>query len=81
MDSFAARLQLVVNNAARLRADGVTSLTIGDVSISLAPTEPAPLSVEAKSEPTNPADDPDTYGMTGKVPGFERPADLPRARR
>ena len=75
--TLAERLTVIAEHAPKLRVAGVQSLTIDGIALVLAPPDdPAPLKDE-ESELVDPANDPLTYGRTGKVPGFDRPSDLP----
>lgn len=70
-------MDLVISRAAALRAAGVTTITIGGVTVTLAPPEPAPIPTtpDARSDENNdddPLSDPSTFGGRG-VPGFTRP--------
>lgn len=83
-------IALLIERARDLRAAGVTSLTIGDTSITLAPFEDAPAQTgttttqmtameriaagETDGTYLDVLDDPKTYGRTNGTPGFERPA-------
>lgn len=72
-------IALLVRCAPELREAGITSLTIGDVSLTLADAPPLDLrGVEVASAdappppPTDPMADPASY-PGGRIPGFVRP--------
>jgi hypothetical protein len=72
-----AILATIIRRAPELRTAGVVTLTVDGVTLALRePDTAAPVADDPTPEPAL-IDDPDTY-PTGKVPGFERPADLPR---
>lgn len=70
--AFADKLALLTEHAPGLRRAGVRSLTVGDVTVTLAPpdVEPGPRGEAYVS--TDPLSDPDTYGFSGRIPGFTR---------
>lgn len=75
--SPAAWLTLLVDRAPALRAAGVLDLSIGGVSVRLAPHEPPPAAPDPRErveEPANALDDELTYGRRpgSGVPGFPR---------
>ena len=76
-------IDMVLDNAERLREAGVTELDFGELRVKLSPLEAkkAPLVDFVIPDKTNlvenallseadPLMDPDTYGESGKVPGF-----------
>lgn len=78
----AALMDLIASRAPKLIAAGVTSLTIGDFSCTLAPPPPTGTPAEPGQVPRshpNPLHDPTTY-PGGRVPGFDLD-DMPRRRR
>lgn len=75
--SPAAWLTLLVERAPALREAGVLDLSLGGMSVRLAPHEPPPAVPEARErveEPANALDDELTYGRRpgSGVPGFPR---------
>jgi hypothetical protein len=74
----AALIDLLINRAPAMRAAGILNFSIADCSVSLAELPPAPLPAV---KPTNtavpgypsPLDDPSTYNLGGKVPGYKKP--------
>lgn len=66
--------------AIELRKAGVTRVSLGELQLDL--TEWAPPAAAPEQQPSNGVvhieyddafDDPDTYGTSGRVPGFPRP--------
>lgn len=73
-------MALIAEQAPRLIASGVTSLTIDNFSVTLAPPAP-PVHPQPKPEPVaqshiNPLRDASTY-PGGRVPGFTREDEIP----
>jgi hypothetical protein len=80
--TLAERLSLIVERAPLLRGAGVQILKIDGIELVLAPPDaPEPKPAEVTKEPKGDLDDPMTYGSTERVPGFERPDDLPASGR
>jgi hypothetical protein len=72
------RLELMVEFGPRLRVAGYQSFELEGIRAVLTPPDaPEPKPEKTEAEPSSPLNDPDTYGSSGKVPGFERPSDLP----
>lgn len=70
-------IKLLIEQAPALREAGVLDLTIGGVSVRLAPHEPPPATPDPRErveEPANALDDELTYGRRpgSGVPGFPR---------
>jgi hypothetical protein len=81
MTDLAKQLELIELHAPLLRAAGVHSLAIGEISMVLLPPEPTALIDIGTAEPPRATlDDNETYGLPedARVPGFDRPDDLPR---
>ena len=84
-------VEMLIRKGHDLRAAGVLTLSIGDVSITLAPLESEPAGTVATSTTMTAMeriaagqtdgtyldimDDPRTYGRVTGTPGFERPRD------
>lgn len=68
-------LDLVIGKAKGLRKAGVLELVFDGVTLKLAPHEeqddPVALTPEAGDE-IDPMNDPRTYGLRGRLPGFDR---------
>jgi hypothetical protein len=74
-NDLAAKLALIVDYAPRIRAAGVSSLTIGEISMDLLAPEPKAIA-HADEDKVLPLDrDPETYGLPegADIPGFRRP--------
>lgn len=66
-------LTAIANKAQSLRDAGVVGrVSIGDVSFEVASAEPSAPVVVEHDEPSNPVDDPETYG--GYIPRRRAPA-------
>lgn len=70
-------ISTLVGRAPELRAAGVLSLTLGDLTVALAPAEPVAAEPRAprervEEEPADPLSDPATFGFRNAVPGFPR---------
>jgi hypothetical protein len=80
MTDLAKQLEILTAAAPRLRSAGFQQLSIGEISMVLAPPEPeAPLPTPGATEKqTRDLDDAVTYGLPegAEVPGFRRPDDL-----
>jgi hypothetical protein len=78
-DDLATQLTLIARHAPILREAGVQSLTVGEISMELAPPDPPPpeASTGDQKQPRD-LDDAVTYGLPegADVPGFRRPDDL-----
>ncbi len=75
---LAGQLKVITEYAPRLRAAGVQHLSVGEISIALAPPDPVAPDVTAAAPPKAMLDDPETYGLPdgASPPGFTRPDDL-----
>lgn len=71
---FADRLALIAERAPALRRAGVTQITDGDCSFTLAPFEPEPVAQprleQVADDNSDPLFDPASY-PDGKVPGYK----------
>lgn len=72
-------LDLLIARSKALREAGVTQLSFDNVSIQLAPHVPdydetvvETEQTEAEPEDHDPLNDPMTFGLNGKLPGFPR---------
>jgi hypothetical protein len=71
-------VDLVIERAAECRRAGILDLVVGDCRVSFAPlVEPASEAMAerlpSECEPSDPLDDPATYGYRdGRAPGFVR---------
>jgi hypothetical protein len=71
-------VDLLIEQAGKLREAGVLTLSIGDAHATLSKQElalPEPASGELEPEPADPLDDPLTYGRRAGLPGYQLPAD------
>lgn len=76
-----ALLDLLVKRAPGLIAAGVTSVTVGSLSATLAAPQPTSAPETAKPAPAKPHIDPMRDASTyagGRVPGYTRPDDRDR---
>lgn len=78
MNDLAKQLETIAAHAPKLRGAGVRTLSIGEISMELAPPDPAPPVSVADEKTKRDLDDVVTYGLPegAEVPGFRRPDDL-----
>lgn len=67
------QLAIITAEAPELRKAGVRALKLGDVEISLTPHDVAvSFSQDGESDPSDPLDDPATFGRSAGVPRLRR---------
>lgn len=65
-------LETLAEHAPRLRAAGVRTLKVGDLSVTLAPPDPPLVDDDDDDDASSPLDDPATFGRLSGVPGYQR---------